>query len=62
MVDAFGRAQPSNFVVFAQERRQLQCLQVVRKKDLRCIGHAATPLSRAMYDRADVVVTVALGR
>ena len=43
MVDALGGALPGDLVVLAQERRQLQRLQMVGEQDLRCVGHAATP-------------------
>jgi hypothetical protein len=62
MVDAFGGAKPSDFVVLAKEGWKLQRLQVVRKQDLRRLRHATAPTNRSMYERADVVVTVALGR
>jgi hypothetical protein len=62
MVDAFSRTQPGDLVVLPQERRQLQRLQMVGEQDLRCVGHAVTPANRSMYDRADVVATVALGK
>jgi len=62
MIDAFSRTQARDLVVFTQECRQLQRLKMVGEQDLRCVGHAATPVNRSMYDRADVVATVALGR
>ena len=62
MVDALGRAQARLLVVFAQEGRQLQRFEMMCEQDLRGLGHAATSVKRSMYDRADVVATVALGR
>jgi 2-polyprenyl-6-methoxyphenol hydroxylase-like FAD-dependent oxidoreductase len=61
-VSGDSRTQPGDLVVLPQERRQLQRLQMVGEQDLRCVGHAATPANRSMYDRADVVATVALGK
>ena len=62
MVDAFGGALPGDLVVLAQEGRQLQRLEVVRQQDLRRVAHDAAPASSSMYERAEVVATVALGR
>jgi hypothetical protein len=62
MVDTLSCTEAGDFVVLAQKRRQLQRFQMVGELDLRCVGHAATSANRSMYDRADVVATVALGR
>jgi len=62
IVDAFGGALPSDLVVLAQEGRQLQRLEVVGQQNLRRVAHDTAPASSSMYERADVVITVALGR
>ena len=48
MVHTLGRALTGEFVIFAQEARQLQRLQMMREQDLRRIGHDTAPVSRAM--------------
>jgi len=45
MVGALGGALARNLVILAQERRQLEGLEVVRQENLRCVAHAAAPLS-----------------
>ncbi len=62
IVDAFGGALAGDLVVLAQEGRQLQRLEVVGQQDLRRVGHDAAPARSSMYERADVVATVAFGR
>jgi hypothetical protein len=49
MVDALSGTLAGDLVVFAQERRQLQCLQMVGEQDLRGVGHAASPANSSMY-------------
>jgi hypothetical protein len=61
IVDALGGTQPRDLVILAQEGRQLQRLEVVSEQDLWRVVHDR-PASRAMYDLANVVATVALGR
>ena len=46
MVDALCRTLSSQFVVLAQEGRQLECLEVMYQQDLGHVAHAALP-SRA---------------
>src|SRR5436189_5126477 len=41
VIEALGGALPSEPVVLAQERRQLECLQVMREQKLGRIGHDA---------------------
>jgi hypothetical protein len=48
VVLALGRALPGELVVFPQEGRQLQRLQVMRQQDLWRIGHAAV-VSRKLW-------------
>ena len=62
MIKALGGALPSELVVLAQERRQLERLQVMREQKLGGIGHDAAPVSRLMYVLADVTATWACGR
>jgi hypothetical protein len=62
MIDAFSRTQAGDLVLFTQECRQLERLEMVGEENLRCVGHAAAPDNKSMYDRADVAATVALGR
>src|SRR5450759_1724200 len=62
MIEALGGALPSELVVLAQERRQLERLQVMGKQKLGRIGHDAVPVSRPMYVLADVIATWACGR
>jgi hypothetical protein len=47
MVDALSGALLGELVVFAQERRQLERLEVMREQKLRCVAHDAAPASRA---------------
>jgi hypothetical protein len=47
MIDPLGGALPGEFVVFAQERRQLERLEMMREQQLRRVTHDAAPLSRA---------------
>ena len=46
IVDAFGGALARHLVILAQERRQLERLEVVRQEHLRRIGDDAAPVSR----------------
>ena len=62
VVDAFGGALPGKLVVLAQEGRQLECLQMMGEQELGRVGHETTPLSRSMYDLAEVVATLTRGR
>ena len=62
IVDAFGGALAGDLVVLAQEGRQLQRLEVVGQQNLRRVAHDAAPARSSMYERADVVATVAFGR
>ena len=48
IVDALGGALAGELVVLAQERRQLQRLEVVSQKNLRGVGHDAAPARRSM--------------
>ena len=48
MVDPFSGTLAGDLVVLTQERRQLQCLQVVAEQNLRCVGHAVTPVRSSM--------------
>ena len=48
IVDALGGALACDLVVLAQERRQLERLEVVRQENLRCVGHDAAPMHRSM--------------
>src|SRR6266571_4001956 len=57
-----GGALPSKLVVLAQERRQLERLQVMREQQLGRIGHDAAPVRRPRYVLADVIATWACGR
>ena len=47
MVDALGGALAGHLVVLAQERRQLQRLQVMGQQDLRGVAHAAISAQQA---------------
>ena len=62
IIDALGSTLARLSVVLAQERRQLQYLQVMGQQNLRCIAHDAAPARSSMYDLAEVVATVACGR
>ena len=62
VIEALGGALPSELVVFAQERRQLERLQVMREQKLGRIGHDAALVSRPRYVFADVIATWACGR
>jgi hypothetical protein len=62
MIEALGGALPSELVVLAQERGQLECLQVMSEQKLGRIGHDAAPVSRPKYVLADVIATWARGR
>src|SRR5208337_2544097 len=57
MIKALGGALPSELVVLAQERRQLERLQMMSKQKLGRIGHDDAPVSRPMYVLADVIAT-----
>ena len=57
MIEALGGALPSELVVLAQERGQLECLQVMSEQKLGRIGHDAAPVSRPKYVLADVIAT-----
>jgi hypothetical protein len=48
MVEAFGRALAGQLLVFPQERRQLQRLEVMGEQDLGGVRHAASPETRHM--------------
>ena len=56
-VDALGGALPGELVVLAQERWQLERLQVMSKQKLGCIGHDAAPVSKPRYVLACVIAT-----
>ena len=47
MVDTLGSALLGKLVVFTQECRQLERLEMMRKQQLRRVAHDAAPLSRA---------------
>ena len=53
---------PSELVVLAQERRQLERLQVMSEQKLGRISHDAGPVSRPKYVLAEVMATWACGR
>jgi len=57
VIEALGGALPGELVVLAQERRQLERLQVMSKQKLGCIGHDAAPVSRPRYVLACVIAT-----
>ncbi len=57
MIEALGGALPGELVVLAQERRQLERLQVMSTQKLGCIGHDAAPVSRPRYVLASVIAT-----
>jgi hypothetical protein len=61
VVLALGRALPGELVVFPQEGRQLQRLQVMCQQDLWRIGHAASSDSRHMRTPVRKSSTVAAG-
>src|SRR6516164_4979495 len=44
MVDAFGGALPGELVIFAQERRQLERLEVMGEQKLRRVAHDEDPV------------------
>ena len=48
VVQAFGRALAGELLVFPQEGRQLQRLEVMAEKNLGGFGHAASPATRHM--------------
>jgi hypothetical protein len=48
MVETFGSALPSKLLILAQERRQLERLQVMTEKKLGRIGHDDAPVSKLM--------------
>ena len=48
VIQPFSRILAGELVVFPEEGRQLQGLQVMREQDLRGLGHAAFPDSRDM--------------
>src|SRR6266478_6636112 len=62
VIEALGGALPSELVVFAQECRQLERLQVMSEQQLGRIGHDAAPVSKPRYVLADVIATWAFGR
>jgi hypothetical protein len=55
-------ALPGDLVVLALEGGQLQRLEVVGQQNLGRVAHDAAPASSSMYELAEVVATVALGR
>ena len=59
---AFCSTLAGELVVFPQEGRQLQGLEVVGQQQLRRIGHDIAPVSNPMYELADVVATSARGK
>ena len=48
MVETLGSALPSKLLILAQERRQLERLQVMSKQKLGRIGHDDAPVSKLM--------------
>src|SRR5277367_4847529 len=48
MVETLGGALPSKLLILAQQRRQLERLQVMTEQKLRRIGHDDTPVSKLM--------------
>jgi len=48
MVEPLGGALAGQLFILPQEGGQLQRLQMIREQDLRSVGHAASPDSRAM--------------
>src|ERR1035437_6634841 len=62
VIETLGGAPPGELVVLAQERRQLERLQMLSKQKLGCIGHDAAPVSRPRYVLADVIATWAISR
>src|SRR6516225_2657467 len=61
MVDAFGGALPGELVIFAQERRQLERLEVMGEQKLRRVAHDEAPTRRSRYAVAEVIATLARG-
>ena len=57
MIKALSGALPSELVVLAQERRQLERLQVMSEQKLGRISHDAAPVSSPRYVLADVIAT-----
>src|ERR1022692_1156331 len=62
VIATLGGALPGDLIVFAQERRQLERLQVMSEQKLWRIGHDDAPVSRPRYVLDDVIVTWAFGR
>jgi hypothetical protein len=62
MIEALGGALPGELVVLAQERRQLERLEVMSEQKLRRISHDAALISRLRYVLAAVIATWAFGR
>ena len=62
MLNTLGGALPGELVILAQERRQLEHLQVMAEQKLGCVGHDVTPVSRSRYVLAEVRATLACGR
>ena len=48
MVETLGSALPSKLLILAQERRQLERLQVMTEQKLGRIGHNDAPVSKLM--------------
>ena len=48
IVDAFGCALAGDLVVLAQDRRQLERLEMMGQQNLRGVGHDAAPARRPM--------------
>jgi hypothetical protein len=46
VVDAFGSALLGKLVVFAQEAREPECLQVMGEQQLGCVTHDEAPVTR----------------
>ena len=47
VVDAFGRALLGKLVVFAQEAREPECLQVMGEQQLGRVAHDEAPVRRS---------------
>src|ERR1035437_11096018 len=62
VIEALGGALPGDLVVFAQERRKFERLQVMSEQKLWRIGHDDAPVSRLRYVLAAVIATWAFGR
>src|SRR4029077_6919268 len=62
VIKALGGALPGELVVLAQERRQLERLQVMSEQKLGRIGHDAALVSRPRYVLANVIATWTCGR